>query len=684
MISGENEDLEVNTAASTTLNIDSKVENESIQPQQPKQPQQNLSKLEALSRDDLIKLVKKQLLNQKELKKQLEASKNENEANANQVKELSSKIAIFEGKQDGTSMLIVELEDYKNASVKMKKELQDCKEKLAEKEALIEELSQHIATLQEEKAETNEQLRQKGIESTELKQSIDEKSNLIAENSKEISSLLVQLNDSRQQMQQEINFLNESLLTNSAELKNEQRSSSARFAEVKRLKCENDTLVARIKCVEEEFKNYKERAEFVFKSSKVSDVPTNVNSTLSQAVDNSGADNVSFDGEIDQLLELLKQRNVLISQLRTKCSFLEEEVKNSQEYSKTLLEELNALHDSISQIRRQSQSERQRTIGEFEQKLKKEEMLRITLENDLKLITGREIVAIKNLKELKIECERLESELEEAKRKILLFDEKKLTTSDNSPPLPQHFIQKQQRKTSISIQKKNINQQQKQFPKPLNLTTKIPTDFSQNQQSSFEDEFIGRNAVIGDEDNATMNSESLTDSLDDLQSMLREAEIEPNSEIPSFNVSELPSDALSLNGGLQRIYYSHEEYNLIIQQLNSCRELLSESEEINVRLNEQNNLLKEEIRRLERNQHRAKQLENEVCSEYFKNIVLKFLTPPRVFDERAQLLPVLQTILHLDEREMEMVRMNITAQAPQGNQDQKGEGSSFAGWLGWS
>uniref|UniRef100_A0A914N2E6 Uncharacterized protein n=1 Tax=Meloidogyne incognita TaxID=6306 RepID=A0A914N2E6_MELIC len=546
MLSGENEDLEVNTTASTTLNIESKVENESIQPQQPKQPQQNLSKLEALSKDDLIKLVKKQLLNQKELKRQLEASKNENEANANQVKELSSKIAIFEGKQDGTSMLIVELEDYKNASVKMKKDLQDYKEKLVEKEALIVELSQHIATLQEEKAETNEQLRQKGIESTELKQSIDEKSNLIAENSKEISSLLVQLNDSRQQMQQEINFLNESLLANSAELKNEQRASSARFAEVKRLKCENDTLVARIKCVEEEFKNYKERAEFVFKSSKISDVPTNVHSNLSQAADNSGADNVSFDGEIDQLLELLKQRNIVISQLRTKCSFLEEEVKNSQEYSKTLLEELNALHDSISQIRRQSQSERQRTIGEFEQKLKKEEMLRITLENDLKLITGREIVSIKNLKELKIECERLESELEEAKRKILLFDEKKLTTSDNSPPLPQHFIQKQQRKTSFSIQKKNINQQQKQFPKPLNLTTKIPTDFLQNQQSSFEDEFIGRNAVIGDEDNATMNSESLTDSLDDLQSMLREAEIEPNSEIPSFNVSELPSDALSL------------------------------------------------------------------------------------------------------------------------------------------
>lgn len=209
---------------------------------------------------------------------------------------------------------------------------------------------------------------------------------------------------------------------------------------------------------------------------------------------------------------------------------------------------------------------------------------------------------------------------------------------------------------------------------------------SQNQRSSFEDEFINRNAV--DEDNTTMNSESLADSLDDLQSMLREAEIEPNSEITSFNVAEMPSDAMSLSGGLQRIYYSHEEYNEIIQQLNSCRELLSESEEINVRLTEQNNLLKEEIRRLERNQHRAKQLENEVCSEYFKNIVLKFLTPPRVFDERAQLLPVLQTILRLDEREMEMVRTNIAAQSfstSQGTvENQKGEGSSFTGWFGWN
>lgn len=65
------------------------------------------------------------------------------------------------------------------------------------------------------------------------------------------------MNDSRQQMQREINFLNESLMSNSVELKSEKRTNSAKSAEVKRLRCENDTLMAKIKNVEEEFKNYK-------------------------------------------------------------------------------------------------------------------------------------------------------------------------------------------------------------------------------------------------------------------------------------------------------------------------------------------------------------------------------------------------------------------------------------------
>jgi len=48
--------------------------------------------------------------------------------------------------------------------------------------------------------------------------------------------------------------------------------------------------------------------------------------------------------------------------------------------------------------------------------------------------------------------------------------------------------------------------------------------------------------------------------------------------------------------------------------------------------------------------------------------VLKFLAPPRVHDERAQLLPVLQTILHLDSAELELVRKSCAVAAQQQQQ----------------
>lgn len=64
-------------------------------------------------------------------------------------------------------------------------------------------------------------------------------------------------------------------------------------------------------------------------------------------------------------------------------------------------------------------------------------------------------------------------------------------------------------------------------------------------------------------------------------------------------------------------------------------------------------ILKEEIRRLERNVEREKHIQN---TEYFKNVMLKFLAPPKVNDERQQLMPVLKTMLKLSPEEEELVK----------------------------
>uniref|UniRef100_A0A0M3KJV8 Rab_bind domain-containing protein n=1 Tax=Anisakis simplex TaxID=6269 RepID=A0A0M3KJV8_ANISI len=58
------------------------------------------------------------------------------------------------------------------------------------------------------------------------------------------------------------------------------------------------------------------------------------------------------------------------------------------------------------------------------------------------------------------------------------------------------------------------------------------------------------------------------------------------------------------------------------KQLEHTRELLNECEASNVRLSEQSKLLKEEIRRLERNEQRKDHMAN---SEYLKNVILKVL-----------------------------------------------------------
>lgn len=58
------------------------------------------------------------------------------------------------------------------------------------------------------------------------------------------------------------------------------------------------------------------------------------------------------------------------------------------------------------------------------------------------------------------------------------------------------------------------------------------------------------------------------------------------------------------------------------KRIRNLVEVLAESESNNTRLNEQVRLLKDEIRRLERNQEREKHVAN---AEYLKNVIMKVL-----------------------------------------------------------
>jgi hypothetical protein len=92
-------------------------------------------------------------------------------------------------------------------------------------------------------------------------------------------------------------------------------------------------------------------------------------------------------------------------------------------------------------------------------------------------------------------------------------------------------------------------------------------------------------------------------------------------------------------------------------------------------------LLKEEIRRLERNEQRAPHVAN---SEYLKNIVVKFATCQAV-DQRLALLPVLNTLLRLDDTEMARMRATAMASggAPMSPTGGDAGGGGSAGWTSY-
>ena len=109
------------------------------------------------------------------------------------------------------------------------------------------------------------------------------------------------------------------------------------------------------------------------------------------------------------------------------------------------------------------------------------------------------------------------------------------------------------------------------------------------------------------------------------------------------NISdEIRSTCTSRAGGIEK-------------QLGHMAALLAESESHNTRLEKLTEVLKEEIRTYQRSEERHKHIEN---LEYVKNVIMKFLTLSGA-QEKARLLPVLQTILKLKKEEVQQIQNYI-------------------------
>jgi len=155
-------------------------------------------------------------------------------------------------------------------------------------------------------------------------------------------------------------------------------------------------------------------------------------------------------------------------------------------------------------------------------------------------------------------------------------------------------------------------------------------------------------------------------------------------ETPTWKVSPIPLERLlsqdeqmSTTSSIITNKESTTVYEFQIakagKKIDHLTELLNESEANNLRMTEQSRVLKEEIRRLERNTEREEHAKN---LEYMKNVILKFLTLTGG-TEKERLVPVLTTLLRLSPDEE-----NHIAQLTKGEGgDAEGTGSGWTGYL---
>ncbi|XP_007902604.2 LOW QUALITY PROTEIN: GRIP and coiled-coil domain-containing protein 2 [Callorhinchus milii] len=119
-----------------------------------------------------------------------------------------------------------------------------------------------------------------------------------------------------------------------------------------------------------------------------------------------------------------------------------------------------------------------------------------------------------------------------------------------------------------------------------------------------------------------------------------------------------------------------QKLNTATKSIDHLNGLLRETEATNAILIEQITLLKNEVRRLERNQEREKSVAN---LEYLKNVLLKFIFL-NAGSERQNLLPVIDTMLQLSPEERSKL-----AVIAQGEEENTSRSSGWASYLhSWS
>ncbi|CAH6789703.1 Gcc2 [Phodopus roborovskii] len=534
-----------------------------------------------------------------------------------------------------TTLMNMEIADYERLMKELNQKLTSKNSKIEDLEQEIKTQKQKQETLQEEMTSLQSSVQHYEEKNTKIKQLLVKTKKELADSKQaETDHLLLQaslkgeLEASQQQVEvykiqlaeitSEKHKIHEHLKTSAEQ---HQRTLSAYQQRVAALQEESRTAKEEQAAVTSEFESYKVRVHNVLKQQK--------NKSVSQA-------------ETEGAKQERKHLEMLIDQLKIKL----QDSQNSLQINVSELQTLQSEHDTLLERHNRMLQETVTKEAELREKL-----CSVQSKNTMMKSEHSQAVC-----QLTSQNEALRNSFRDQVRHLQEEHRKTVETL-------QHQLSKVEAQL---FQLKSEPSTRSTYPASSHQPLKNPRERRNTDLPLLDMHTVAREEGEGME---TTDSESVSSAgthIPSLEQLLSSPDTKPEQHLaePSLWHAEFTKEELA------------EKLSSTTKSADHLNGLLRETEATNAILMEQIKLLKNEIRRLERNQEREKSVAN---LEYLKNVLLRFIFL-KPGSERERLLPVIDTMLQLSPEEKGKL-----ATVAQGEEDRSSRSSGWASYLhSWS
>ncbi|GAB1611186.1 GRIP and coiled-coil domain-containing protein 2-like isoform X2 [Argonauta hians] len=606
------------------------------------------SKLNLLEKDkDAHRIQKEEILKEKNevvnkvvlLEKELETLAAEK---LNSENKLQQQLVTAKMEASQNSMIDLEIADYERTVKSLQQQLTDKEDKITEFNIDIKHFEERIQTLQKEIDYVDEQKTQAEDRSNKLKQLLMKTKKDLADSKRiesEQKSCEAALRGQLEQLTQDIEGCKLQMSELEVEKHNleekvkaaadvHQRSMRTLEKQVQVLQERLTESHTQLHTVNTEYDAYKVRVHSVLKQKKDQMSTNDVNTVESQQREHQ-------DKIIDQLTTKVQELNSNLCVSRQETDSLQEEQDRLLVRHNKLLEDFQERETlfkaNLEKLSQQNSSKNFQLNETIQQLTNQNEVLTAQFKDQmsfLKLEHSKTVSALHSQAELnEKEIFRLHRELQQQQQ------------------------QQQQQQTQVSMATVQFSNKPPDTAESPDFSSEILRHEERQQGEGME--FV---------DTENLHRGSGVSTLVSFEQLLSQPEHQVVKPPSPFN-----EDQLKVN------------YDTAQKRSEHLTQLLSESEATVMQLTEQAKILKQEIRRLERNQEREKESAN---LEYLKNIFIKFVTL-KGGDERQMLIPVLSTMLKLSPEEKTQLTAIAQGDAVSTNSTAAGSwGSYLHRWSG--